>query len=192
MGAPVDKGEATIPFPTWSWAGWIGAVEYDWFEYPLYDCFQMKSDYNDCELYTKITWPWKMEDLAHDESFPDHLRDIFCTGILKFSAETAMLYYEDVREYRKETSHDDCELCREGGYSTHARTLEMDDGTKWSGGKKKAMLLCYAGGFIDDFKSHIVLLLREEDGVCYREGLLKLQRKEWEKANPVMEEIRLG
>jgi hypothetical protein len=53
--------------------------------------------------------------------------------------------------------------------------------------------MCSFEGHSDDYRTHYVLLAREGDnGVFYREGIMDLQKREWEAANPVMEEVRLG
>lgn len=120
-----------IPFPSWLWAGWEGAVKYDWFDHPRVRCFEGAAD-NDTDtddyksayqyLGTGIRWPWK----AFDESSVPFIAEIFKTRILEFETEMGTLQHEDVREYPEDFADDDsCELCAGG----HRHPQEgFDDG----------------------------------------------------------------
>ena len=70
----------------------------------------------------------------------------------------------------------------------------MDDGSVWESGMREGILLLNAVGFVDDFCSHTVLLIRRdaENGIYYREGIIDLQKREWEAANPSRKNLRLG
>ena len=70
----------------------------------------------------------------------------------------------------------------------------MANGSMWEPGTKKGVLLLNAVGFNDNFCSHTVLLIRRdvESGICYTEGSIELQEREWEAAKPSREDLRLG
>jgi hypothetical protein len=181
-----EPRDTAIDFPSWSWAGWVGPVAYDIFEYPKLSCWGETS----CFFSTTLDFPWKVQDEAAAEA----LLAVLCEGILTFTADVATLEYEQVKEYEKQCADDDsCEQCR-GQTQVRTQVLIMDDKSVWESGTKEGILLLAAVGFIDDFKSHTVLLFRRdaETGVCYREGILELQRREWEATKPSREKLRLG
>lgn len=133
---------------------------------------------------------WAVQDEAGQQA----ILDVWQKGILTFSAKVAKLEFENVKEYEKHCADDDsCEECR-GGTQVRTRNLRMDDGSTWEEGVKEGFLLLEAYGFIDDFTSHTVFLFRRDaaTGICYREGIIDLQRREWEAAKPKTENLRVG
>lgn len=178
--------DTAIDFPSWSWAGWVGPVAYDIFKYPKLSCWRGKG----CFFSTTLDFPWKVQDEAAAQA----LVAMWSEGILTFTADVATLEYEQVKKFEKQCADDDpCEKCR-GQTQVYTRVLTMDDGSVWESGTKEGILLLAAVGFVDDFESQTVLLFRRdaETGVCYREGIIELQKREWEAAKPSHEKLRLG
>ncbi|KAK4959496.1 hypothetical protein LTR10_004301 [Elasticomyces elasticus] len=180
----VEPRDTAIDFPSWSWAGWVGPVVYNIFEYPRSSCWGSTG----CSLSPTLDFSFERKDeTAHE------LPNIWSLGILTLTADVATFKYDHIREYKKYCADDDsCEGCR-GQTQVHTRVLTMDDGTVWKSGDKEGFLLLEALGFVDDFQSHTVLLFRRdaETGLCQREGLVELQRREWEAAETARELLRL-
>jgi hypothetical protein len=120
--------------------------------------------------------------------------ELTSTGILHLRSEVAMLHQEAGKNYEEHCADDDsCELCR-GVTQIITRALNMDDESVWDSRTKEGGLLFVAAGFIDDFCSYSVLLIRRETetGLCYREGIIELQQREWKAAAPVRMDMRLA
>ena len=182
---PMRTFSSSIEFPSWCWAGWVGPVKYDIFEHSLLSCW---SNSEHCCFSSTVHFPWVTT------RNPEAMLTLWSRGILSLSADVATLDHDKIKQYEEHCADDDsCELCR-GGTNLHSRTLKMDNGSIWESGTKIGVLLLNAVGFIDDFCSHTVLLIRRdvESGICYREGIIELQEREWEAAKPSREDLRLG
>ena len=181
---------SSIEFPSWCWAGWVGPVKYDMFKYPLLSCW---SGFEDCFFSSTLTASClsNAEDTTGKE---ESLLTLWSLGILSLSADVATLEHDILEKYEKHCADDDsCEDCR-GETQIRSRTLRMDNGSTWQSGTKEGILLLEAVGFVDDFCSHTILLTRRdaESGICYREGIIEMQRREWEAAKPSRQDVRLG
>jgi len=181
---------SSIEFPSWCWAGWVGPVRYDIFEYPRLSCW---NSHENCFFSSTVEY-LSLSDKQDTTRKEEAVVSILSLGILSLSADMASLDHERIKGYEKHCADDDsCEMCR-GQTQFHSRTLVMDDGSVWESGMKEGILLLNAVGFIDDFCSHTVLLIRRdaENGIYYREGIIDLQKREWEAANPSRKDLRLG
>ncbi|KAK4222005.1 heterokaryon incompatibility protein-domain-containing protein [Podospora fimiseda] len=190
---PMPDTKTPIQFPSWSWTGWVGPVKYDVFEHPFIYCWKERTSEETCYFSSPVILP----ELWNEEEKPQWQKavmDMWTKGLIKIETEVASIEYENVKEYAEHQSDNDpCGLCR-GQDLCFPRVIKMDDGTEWTSGTKEGFLLLEGNGFVEDFRSHFVVLFRrdEETGVCYREGIVELQRREWEAGSPRKETLVLG
>ena len=116
-----------------------------------------------------IVWPW----LAKSDVAKANEELVQQDGILSFEAEAAL-----VDEYVIKDNFGDI----------------LDSGSTWAGGQKEAISLAVIDDpRPDELKLILVILIRQEDnGICYREGLMRLPEERWLAANPKRKWFRLG
>lgn len=159
-------GWSSTRFPSWSWAGWVGGVDFDLVQDPLSFSSKIKH---------VITWPWdtKYDILATSNPFK--------TGILTIRVELAVLdithlspadmsYCRFDDESMENSRNVECFLV--GTISEEFKVWKTNDSVR---------------------NDHIVLAVnREMDGIYYRKGLMRIPKQCWATLDCETRCIQLG
>jgi hypothetical protein len=159
-----QKGRAA--FPSWSWAGWTGHVQYD-------HCDNATSFSR--KLISDITWPWNS-----DYRISSMLFDVFKTGILAIEVQFGTL---DLSR----CSYLDSLYCQFDG--TVERTGEIQQCFLLA--RIKAEADTWNNECIP--RNHILIAVKlASSGIYYRSGLFRVQETRWMAAKPERKWILLG
>jgi hypothetical protein len=196
MHAPKLTAESVL-FPSWSWAGWNGAVHFRPAHHTDNRSQRTRSDAAVNRLghiTTLITWPWQMGfDLPPDgPDLKTIISDILYRGILRFVTSIAHI---NVRRLRRLFARQ-----KISGWT-------LDDGTVVTSGWKTCIVLSevenpHIGPYEPSMGQGItgrspmmvynVLVVEEtEDGFFERKGIVKITRKIWEACNPEIRWVTL-
>ncbi|KAI3332696.1 heterokaryon incompatibility protein-domain-containing protein [Ustulina deusta] len=195
-GKKAPKPDAdSVPFPSWSWVGWQGAVRFR----PNYHT-DNRSERTHSEsavnrlghIKTLITWPWQ-----HDFELPpggprleDLIADIVLRGVLRFVTSVARV---DVGRLRALFATQ-----RIGGW-------KLDDGTMVTDGWQTCIVLSEAErpnigsqparvGEVSGrspITTYNVLVVEQRGDAFERRGLVKITRKIWEACRPKIRWVTL-
>lgn len=154
----------TAQFPSWSWSGWKGAIEYASTSYwnPTF-----RSRYQ--ESWEILCWPWEPEYAIQN------VEDVFESGILTVFADSVLVTWDNVCHYL-------------GCGSRH-----LDDGSLWEG-EKECLLLGNRERPWTGLVDVMLLVVQVDKGVYCRQGLLEIPSSRWDPAQHTITRklIRLG
>jgi hypothetical protein len=165
------------PFPSWSWAGWVGSVVYG-------------RSTHEGRIIPQVTWPW-------ERAFGVNA---FADGILEFLAQSAILDHAVLEQ-------DDayCKTYEQGRFNEELPEsvrrnayFRFDDGTYWRSGSRECILLSrkvvgIESTMRDEENSFLLMIVtRNRDGMYFREGWLTISKNVWEAAKPIRKQILLG
>jgi hypothetical protein len=157
-----------VSFPSWSWAGWVGAIAYHTQVAERFDHYAYLTDY-------VITWPW---DAGYDI---EELSDPFDSGVLLIRVRMAVIAAST-------TSFEDDVAC---AYFDEDEPEEVDVNCIL------ICIIGTAGedrqpGEVVKHTHLAMAVERHTNGVYYRKGLVGLQTRHWEAAEIGEQTIRLG
>jgi hypothetical protein len=162
--ASSQKGR--VPFPSWSWAGWIGQVKYDHCDKATSFGHNLQSD---------IVWPWDPEYSIDSEGV-----DVFESGILIIDVHFAILD-------RSHFSYLDVLYCQFDG------TIERSRGAQecFSLARVSAEAETWDNECIP--RSHILIAVEQgSNGIYYRTGLFRIRETYWAAGKTERKRILLG
>jgi hypothetical protein len=193
--APRLDAESVL-FPSWSWAGWKGAVR---FRPDYHSDNRSERTHHDSavnrlgHITTLITWPWQMGfDLPpNGADLKTIISDILLRGILRFVTSVARV---NVRRLRR--------LFARQGISGWT----LDDGTDVTGGWRTCIVLSEVenpqiGSVRPRFNEatgrspittyNVMVVKEKKGGVFERRGIVKITRKIWEACEPEIRWVTL-